>query len=356
MRKLFATLFLSFWLPVALVALLLTFFGLHAGFGERPEYLLRLSLHDLMLLIAAGGVFCYVISRQLTKPLEKLGAAAAQIAAGRLETRVDPSVTQRRDEIADLARNFDGMAERIEALITGQRRLLGDISHELRSPLARLTVALSLVKQGPAEEAAENLERIALEARRLDALIGQLLALTRIDSGVDRDSAAPLDLTILVQEVANDGEFEARAHRRNVAIQRTDACTVHGFEELMRSAVENVVRNAIRHTAEGTAVEISLACGDGRARLSVRDHGPGVPEEKLLEIFLPFRRAGDHAEGAGLGLAIAERAVSVHGGTIRARNAADGGLIVEIEVPEAGVQSFAPAQAGGMRHQGHHGV
>ena len=336
MRKLFATLFLSFWLPVVLVGLILTFFGLHAGFGERPEYLLRLSLHDLMLLIAAGAVFCYVISRYLTKPLEKLGGAAAQIAAGRLETRVDPSLTGRRDEIADLARNFDRMAERIEALITGQRRLLGDISHELRSPLARLTVALGLVKQGPAEEAAEHLERIALEARRLDALIGQLLALTRIDSGVDRGSAAPFDFANLVQEVANDGDFEARAHARSVTVQRADTCTVHGFEELMRSAVENVVRNAIRHTAEGTAVEISLECGDGHARLFVRDHGPGVPEEKLHEIFLPFRRASSTSEGAGLGLAIAERAVSVHGGTIRARNAADGGLTVEIEVPAGG--------------------
>ena len=212
-----------------------------------------MGLHDLLLFTVTGAIFCYLVSRYLTKPLAKLGEAAAKIAEGRLDTRVDPSLLARRDEIADLARNFDRMAERIEALISGQRRLLGDVSHELRSPLSRLIVALSLVKQGPAEEAAENLERIGLEARRLDTLIGQLLALTRIDSGVDRGSPASFDLTNLVQEVANDGDFEARARNRSVVIQQADPCTITGFEELVRSAVENVVRNAIRHTAEGTA-------------------------------------------------------------------------------------------------------
>ena len=334
MRKLFATLFLVFWLPLIAVALVFAFVVMHAGFGYR--YLLRLTLHDLMLFTLAGGVFCYLISRYLTKPLDKLGAAAANIAEGRLDTRVDPSLTNRRDEIADLARNFDRMAERIEALITGERRLLGDISHELRSPLSRLTVALGLVKQGPAEETAENLERIGLEARRLDTLIGQLLALTRIDSGVDRGCPMPFDLTNLVHEVANDGDFEARARNRNVVIKRADACVVKGFEELLRSAVENVVRNAIRHTAEGTAVEISLERHDARAVIRVKDYGPGVPESMLAEIFLPFRRVSNsNPEGAGLGLAIAERAVNVHRGKIRAMNAAGGGLIVEIDLPAA---------------------
>jgi len=287
-----------------------------------------------MLFSVTGAIFCYLISRYLTKPLAKLGDAAANIAEGRLDTRVDPSLGRRRDEIADLARNFDRMAERIEALITGQRRLLGDVSHELRSPLSRLIVALGLVKQGPAEEAAENLDRIGLEARRLDTLIGQLLALTRIDSGVDRGSPEPFDLTNVVQEVANDGDFEARARNRSVVIKRADACTVTGFEELLRSAVENVVRNAIRHTAEGTVVEISLQVSNSRALLLVRDYGPGVPESMLSEIFLPFRRVGNgNSEGAGLGLAIAERAVNVHRGTIRAMNALKGGLIVEIDLP-----------------------
>jgi two-component system sensor histidine kinase CpxA len=331
-RKLFLTIFLWFWLPLLAAAVLLM--GIVGHAGVRYRFLVRLALHDLMLFSVTGAIFCYLISRYLTKPLAKLGDAAANIAEGRLDTRVDPSLKHRRDEIADLARNFDRMAERIEALITGQRRLLGDVSHELRSPLSRLIVALGLVKQGPAEEAAENLERIGLEARRLDTLIGQLLALTRIDSGVDRGSPAPFDLTSVVQEVANDGDFEARARNRSVAIKRADACTVTGFEELLRSAVENVVRNAIRHTAEGTAVEISLQAGNSRALLVVRDYGPGAPESMLSEIFLPFRRvANGNSEGAGLGLAIAERAVNVHRGMIRAMNAPQGGLIVEIDLP-----------------------
>src|SRR5262249_53336886 len=162
-------------------------------------------------------------------------------------------------------------------------RLLGDVSHELRSPLARLIVALGLARQGPAEETAENLDRIGVEARRLDTLIGQLLTLTRIDSGADRGCPGRFDLANLVEEVS-EGDFEARARNRRVIMRQSDACTIEGFEELLRSAVENVVRNAVRHTAEGTAVEISLQ-NSSRIFLSVRDYGPGVPESMLPEIF-----------------------------------------------------------------------
>jgi signal transduction histidine kinase len=350
MRRLFLTIFLWFWLTLFSVAVIFAAVVLHAGFGYRST--LRLTFHDLLLFTFAGAIFCYLVIRNLTKPLNQLSEAAAGIAEGRIETRVDPSLKKRRDEIADLACNFDRMAERIEALITGQRRLLGDVSHELRSPLSRLTVALGLVKlnfakqqgidQVCAAEAAENLERIGLEARRLDTLIGQLLALTRIDSGVDRGAAVQFDLANLVQEVANDADFEARASNRSVVIEhvvleQTATCMVDGFEELLRSAIENVVRNAIRHTAKGTTIGISLQVHNSRALLRVRDYGPGVPETMLSDIFLPFRRIaiGD-SEGAGLGLAIAERAVQVHRGTIRAINAPTGGLIVEIDLPLAG--------------------
>jgi len=344
-RRLFFTIFLWFWLTLFGVAVTFMVIVLHGGFGSR--FALRLAFHDLLLFTVAGAIFCYLVIRYLTKPLNQLSEAAASIAEGRIETRVDPSLMLRRDEIADLARNFDRMAERIDALITGQRRLLGDVSHELRSPLSRLIVALGLVKlslakqpgiveQASAAEALENLERIGLEARRLDNLIGQLLALTRIDSGVDRGAAAPFDLANLVLEVANDGNFEARARNRGVVMEPAGGCMVYGFEELLRSAIENVVRNAIRHTAEGTAVEISMRVQNSRILLRVRDYGPGVPDTLLAEIFLPFRRiAMGDSEGAGLGLAIAERAVDVHGGTIRATNAAGGGLMVELDLPVA---------------------
>lgn len=331
MRKLVFTVFLWFWLT--LIALVVMIVVVTHGVGPRRGWMAAIHLHDFMVYTIGGALFCYFISHYLTTPLVKLGEAAAEIAEGRLETRVDVSLKRRRDEVAELASNFDRMAERIEALVSGQRRLLGDVSHELRSPLARLMVAQSLVKQGTAEEADEALERIGVEARRLDALIGELLTLTRIDSGVDRGARARFDLTNLVQEVASDGDFEARARNRSVVVQAGDACMVEGFEELIRSAVENVVRNAVRYTAEGTAVEISVERHDSNARIWVRDHGPGVPENMLREIFQPFRRVEGDGEGAGLGLAIAERAITVHGGSIRATNPPGGGLAVEIELP-----------------------
>jgi len=321
--------FLWFWLTLLTVGVIFVAVLLRRGLAFRS--MLQLAFHDLPVFLIAGGIFCYVISSYLTKPLHRLGRAVASIAEGHLDTRADPSLKKRPDEIAELARNFDRMADRIEALVTGQRRLLGDVSHELRSPLARLIVAVGLAKQGPAEETAENLDRIGVEARRLDTLIGQLLTLTRIDSGADRGCPARFDLANLVQEVASDADFEARARNRRVILKQSDACTIEGFEELLRSAVENVVRNAVRHTAEGTAVEISLEAGS-RIVLSVRDYGPGVPESMLPEIFLPFRRVtNDNHDGAGLGLAIAQRAVTVHGGTVCAKNVTqDGGLVVEL--------------------------
>jgi signal transduction histidine kinase len=332
LKRLFLKIFLWFWLALFGVGVIFSAFVLRAGKGYHG--VLRLTFHDLALFTVAGAVFCYLVIRYLTKPLNQLGEAAASIAEGRIETRVDPSLKERRDEIAVLAQNFDRMAERIEGLITGQRRFLGDVSHELRSPLSRLTVALGLVKLNV--EPAENLERIGLEARRLDTLIGQLLTLTRIDSGVDRGVPCSFDLANLMQEVANDADFEARARNRRVVAVHGDSCRVAGFEELMRSAIENVARNAVRHTAEGTAVEMTLHAGDSRACLRVRDHGPGVPDARLAEIFLPFRRMpAEDSDGAGLGLAIAERAVRVHEGNIRAMNAVDGGLIVEIDLPLA---------------------
>lgn len=331
MRRLFLVVFLWFWLTLIGVGTILLFAVIHAGYGYRS--IVRLTVHDFLLFSVAGGIFCWWISRYLKTPLEKLSAAASGIAEGRLDTRVDPSLTRRRDEIAGLARNFDRMAERIESLVGAQRRLLGDVSHELRSPLSRLTVALGLARRGTPEETAENLDRIGLEARKLDALIGQLLALTRIGSGVDRGAPSPFDFTNLVQEVAADAAFEARAGSRSVIVREAAECTVTGFEELLRSAVENVVRNAVRYTAEGTAVEISLRCDAGRAVLTVRDHGPGVPRNLLPNMFQPFQRSAD-SDGAGLGLAIAESALAVHGGAIRAANAPNGGLSVEIELPE----------------------
>jgi two-component system, OmpR family, sensor histidine kinase CpxA len=303
--------------------------------GLLPASWVSLPYFRIVPILLASSLFCYFIAGHVTNPLMRLRAATTGIAEGRLDTRVSPELRRRHDEIANLALDFDRMAARIEALVHGQKQLLANVSHELRSPLARLLVALSLAKQAPAEEAAEHLDRIGLEARRLDKLIGQLLALSRIDSTVDAGPRSPVDLTALVQDVASDGDFEARAHSRRVSVTAAADCVAEGYEEALRSALENVVRNAVRYTREGTEVEVSLQRAAAAATVCVRDHGPGVPEDMLAGIFQPFRRVpGDSAaEGSGLGLAITERAIRAHSGTVRALNAEGGGLVVELNLP-----------------------
>jgi len=291
-----------------------------------------------ILAISIGGLFCFLLTRHITSPLFELGKAAETIARGNLSARMPRNLRYRRDEIGQLGRSFDHMAERLEALVEGHRRLLGDTSHELRSPLSRLFVALGLARKANTDEMPALLDRIASEAGRVESLIDQLLTLSRIESG-SHDTSAFMDLTALLHEVVSDADFEARAHGRRVLLTSFDECQVIGSEEIIRSAIENVVRNGVRFTREGTAVDVSICRERDRAVIRVRDRGPGVPEKKLREIFLPFRRVQsiDSApnEGSGLGLAIAQNAVVASGGNIRATNAADGGLIVNLEFPRA---------------------
>ena len=319
------------------------------AFQRSPTLIMPVSeavgSHPYLRILAIGlfgALLCFLLTRHITKPISRLSDVATSLASGRLETRVDPSVRNRYDEIGALGRNFDRMAEQIEALINTQRDLLGDVSHELRSPLARLTVALGLLQHASPEEISEYSSRIGIEAERLDKMIGQLLTLTRIDSGAEFTRRETFDLTNLVQEVAADGDFEARAREAEVKIVRADSCLMSGFPEMLRSAIENVVRNAIRFTPAGSQVELSLQTlnssnKESAAILKIRDHGVGVPPRQLTEIFKPFHRissdAGANGHGAGLGLAIAERVVRRHDGTVRAYNAPDGGLVVEIVLP-----------------------
>jgi two-component system sensor histidine kinase CpxA len=304
--------------------------------GSIVGYRVLFPYLRLIVIILVSGVFCFLIARHVTRPLERLQAAAARIAEGRLDTRVSPDLQRRGDEIATLAKDFNRMAARIEALVHGHKELLANVSHELRSPLARLLVSLSLAARAPQEGTPEHLDRIRAEAGRLDKLIGQLLVLSRIDSTVDATQRAAIDLSALVQDVADDAVFEGAAHARRVTVSADPACTVHGDEDALRSALENIVRNAIRYTPENAAVEISLRCESSRVVIQVRDHGPGVSDDMLRGIFAPFCRAEDSTEGFGLGLAIAERAVVAHLGSIRASNAEGGGLLVEMDLPMAG--------------------
>ncbi|MDA8239699.1 MAG: ATP-binding protein [Nitrospiraceae bacterium] len=236
------------------------------------------------------------------------------------------------------------MASRIGTLLDGQQRLLRDISHELRSPLARLNVALELARQRSGPEAAKPLDRIEREAERLNQLIGELVTLTLLESGAEKIEKMRVDLSHLVQDVVDDANFEAQDSNRSVEIVSSEKIAVTGSEELLRRAVENVVRNAVRYTDEGTAVEVGLFCRQERGRtaavIRVRDHGRGVPEAALTQLFRPFYRVADARDrqtgGTGIGLAITERAVNLHGGTVKASNDPAGGLVVEIELPLAG--------------------
>lgn len=304
----------------------------------------RRIVFRLLVTFVVAGIVCYLLARSLTGPILALQKAARRFADGDLATRVGPVLGRRRDEIARLGHDFDRMAGRIENMVNAQRRLLRDISHELRSPLARLNVALELARRNSSPESGSALDRMGREAERLNELIGQLMALTVLESGAGRVEMELLDLAGLVRGIVEDADFEA--HGRNCAVVATQIqeITVRGSEELLRRAIENVVRNAVRYTDEGTSVEVGISrrreAGLEYARISVRDHGPGVPEKDIGRLFEPFYRVADSRDrrtgGTGLGLAITKKAVRLHSGRVRAKGAEGGGLIVEIDIPQGG--------------------
>lgn len=315
---------------------------------RQPYQPRRLTAVQVIAAIVVAGVIAYFLALYLTSPLEKLQSTVQAFAQGNLQARATPQLGKRRDELADLGREFDQMAERISILIESQKRLLADISHELRSPLARLSVALELARKNTPSAAVPALNRIEQESERINMLVGQLLALTRLESGAERVPDETVMLEELVHQVVDDADYEAKPQHKEVEIIQVEKCRVHGSPELLRSAIENVIRNAVRYTAQGTAVEVALSWKLDTAVLTVRDHGPGVPESDLEHIFEPFYRvseARDRASGgAGLGLSIADRTVKLHGGTINATNVQDG-LLVTIRLP------LAPSQPPPTRDQ-----
>jgi len=296
--------------------------------------------------IVSSGLVCYLLARYLTSPIVRLRAATQKLAAGDLSARAGKPGSRGGDEIAELVRDFDVMAERLETSVKAQSRLLTDISHELRSPLARLNVALALARQrtGPGAESA--LDRIDLEANRLNDLIGELLTIARLEAGDDSRQKLPIHMAEMLQEICSDADFEAQS--RNCSVNGVIGCdpVVIGSPTLLHSAIENVVRNGTRYTREGTAVEVCLERADTtiqhEAIIRVADSGPGVPEESLSKIFRPFYRIDDargrQTGGVGLGLAITDRVVRLHGGSVHAENRPEGGLVVEIRLPATPAQ------------------
>jgi two-component system sensor histidine kinase CpxA len=295
----------------------------------------------IAIAVLCSGLVCYFLARYMTSPVVRLRQATQRLASGDLTARAGAGSSRRGDEMAELVRDFDAMAERLESLVNAQSRLLKDISHELRSPLARLNVALGLARQRAGEGAQSALERIDLEAERLNELIGRLLTIARLESGTETVQKVPVELGELIAIIAEDAEFEAQNRDCHVVSQIESDCVVMGEPALLHSAIENVVRNATRYTRPASDVVVRLSCGPGagqrHAIIEVTDNGPGVPEEALQKLFRPFYRIDDarvrQTGGVGLGLAITERAVRLHGGSVVASNRPEGGLKIEIRLP-----------------------
>jgi signal transduction histidine kinase len=289
--------------------------------------------------ILSGSVvsilFPALLAWYFAKPIRGLRAAFDSVAGGKLQTRIGASMGHRNDELADLGSDFDRMAGRLEGLLEAQRRLLHDVSHELRSPLARLQAAADLVRQQP-ERTAEFIERIERDTGRMDKLVGELLTLARLDSGMPDNVEEILDLSDMLAEITDDSTIEAERKQCSIDLDIHGALVVRGNHEMLYRAIENVVRNAVLHSPEGGRISISAQTKDGRVRMAIADNGTGVPESDLAAIFDPFVRSGSgHSlAGYGLGLAITRRVVEAHGGSVSAANRSEGGLVVALEVPE----------------------
>jgi len=302
----------------------------------------------ILIAVLSSGFVCFVLARYLTSPIVQLRVATQKLAAGDLTARAGSPQSRRHDEIAELMRDFDRMAGRLQDLVNSRARLLTDISHELRSPLARLNVALELARQRAGPEVGSALDRIDRESNRVNELIQRLLTISRLEAAESIEKL-PVDLQYIIQEIARDAAFEAQTRHCQVETIFGETCVVVGSPSLLHSAIENVVRNAIRYTSEGSCVQVRLQRGQGageEAVVRVTDDGPGVPEDSLEKLFHPFYRIDDargrHTGGVGLGLAITERAVRLHGGSVKAANSPGGGLVVEIRLPLAVPEASYP--------------
>ena len=305
----------------------------------RPPFTRWSFLPYYGLILVVVAVLCWMLAINIASPLRGLAHTVEQFGRGDLGVRAN---FRRRDEIGDVARAFDRMAGRIETLLAAERRLLLDISHELRSPLARLGVAVELARSGEDLDTAPN--RIQKESDRLNSLVGQLLEVTRAEGDPHALRRNVVRLDLLVGQVVEDSQIEAAAHQCSLRYEKPGNVTVEGDPELLRRAIENVVRNAIRYSPHGSLVRVALESNGARAAVVVRDFGPGVPEEALPRLFDAFYRVDSDRDrasgGVGLGLSIARRAIEVHHGSMRARNAAPG-LEVTIELPAHAEQTVA---------------
>jgi signal transduction histidine kinase len=294
-----------------------------------------------VLELLCCGFVSFFLARYLAAPILRTRVAAAAFAAGDLAARAaPPREPRRRDEAADLEREFNRMADRVAAMIAAQQRFIGDVSHEIRSPLGRLALTLGLARREADPHLIPRLDRMEYELDSVSRLVHELLVLATLQGSVDPPASELIDLPDMLDRVVDDLTFEF--HERGHAIRtirRPGACLVRGDAALLRRAIENVLRNALFYTPDHTEVEMLVECDAAWVKLVVRDHGPGVPEAALPQLFEPFFRVDQararNTGGAGLGLAITQRAVQLHGGRIRAANVNPHGLAVRIELPIA---------------------
>lgn len=348
--RLFWKLFFAFWAAMTLS------FGGAVGFilttsvvpppppsGNVPWHLLIPLCSGVVTSLFASLALAWY----LTRPLRHVRWALDQLAGGHFETRVKPQIGSRRDEIADLGGYLDATAERLERLEASRQQLLYDISHELRSPLSRLRAAIGLARTDPSDVQA-MLARVDLEADRLNGLLDDLLTLSRVELGASGLRHDKIDLIELLHAIATDAEFEAKASGRSLTLEAQGAFIAVVDGELIYRALENVIRNAVKYTGAGTAVEVKASRAEdaGLLEVTVADCGPGVPDEMLRAIFDPFVRVQAEkgaTTGFGLGLAIAQRALLAHGGEIFAAPRPRGGLIVTLRLPRHPPDTAPPA-------------
>jgi signal transduction histidine kinase len=312
-------------------------------FGELE--MPAVSTATLLIALVVSAAVCFFLARYLVSPVDQLRRATRQIASGDLDVRVSAQLKGRHDELGLLASDLDMMSQRVRNLLESKQQLLRDVSHELRSPLARLQLALSLARRQEHSGVERHLARIGCEADRLEELIGRTLKLARLERPAEGLERTLLDVAELIANIVGDVGIEADARGCSVSMRIDRPLRVNGDPELLRSALENVIRNAVRYGPAGSRVDIEAKREDAqRIEVIIRDSGPGVPEKDLQLIFEPFYRvdvARNRAVGGdGLGLAIAARAITIHGGTIQARNLESGGLAVHLSLPAA--EAMAP--------------
>jgi len=286
------------------------------------------AIVTMLISTVFGGLLAWHVSQ----PVRTLRWALRRLTEGQLDTRVQARMGRRRDELAELGADFDLMAQRMQVLVGAQQRLLHDVSHELRSPLARIQAAIGVARQQP-ERIAAMQERVERESVRLDALVGELLTLARLESTVMSAARDRIDVLELLAQVCSDARFEAQAAHRDLVFSASGEYSIDGHGDLLHRALENVVRNAVKFTREFTVVTVHAEVTLAGLVVTVSDHGPGVPPEAHVQMFEPFQRIGDAGvEGFGLGLTIAKRAIEWHGGRIEAQAAPGGGLAIRMSL------------------------